>query len=590
VQFGQSSADFPLRVKLGEGNPSFGLHRFRQGLRFIPPDDEGFTLRGDRQRLLYKGRRRSHRFTILGDTAFEYDCILEKEPESNAITLFLEGAENFDFYRQPDFVKEPFLKGSYAVYKKETLVGEGTGKLCHIHRPEIIDARGQRCWGELAVIGNELRIAIPERFLSGAKYPVVVDPTIGTATVGSQTNWITVNNKGIQEYCLIGALGVNRFLLPETLNGAAAAYVYAFNPISVNECKPVLYSDSSDMPQYRLSSNEGYFNVSISGARPEGWRPASFDVNSSIQSGCYIWYGLSASTFFPRFDYAGKLYWYTYGNYTVNLPNTFPLFPDGRFYNYLISMYFIYPPAQNYVRTLTQGVSLSDSRRITGSYSRIAAQTVQARETFAKLLAIKKRIQDMASGFDFNSFVLVKIRAIRERIQLADTISHAKALFRALADIAVIESGLQQGRLFFRKLADNAQAFALAAKLIAVFKRIQDTASGFDYNSFSLANVRTIREGVNTADIISHLKVFIRALSSIAGIESVAKQSRALRRKLADTALAAGPVFRGLFLLVMIKSGAYMRDFVLGRLLKSKNEAVLKSCVCREIIIESRIN
>jgi hypothetical protein len=55
-------------------------------------------------------------------------------------------------------------------------------------------------------------------------------------------------------------------------------------------------------------------------------------------------------------------------------------------------------------------------------------------------------------------------------------------------------------------------------------------------------------------------------------------------------AQAAGPVFRGLTMLVRIIAGAFMRDFVLGRLLKSKNEAVIKSCVCREIIIKSRIN
>ncbi|MDR0323255.1 MAG: hypothetical protein LBI12_02270, partial [Treponema sp.] len=95
AQFRQSIADFPVTVDLGEKTPAWGLTRWggKQGLRFVPPVDEGFTLRGDKQRLLYKGRRRSHRFTILGDNAFEYDCILEREPESNVITLYLEGAE-----------------------------------------------------------------------------------------------------------------------------------------------------------------------------------------------------------------------------------------------------------------------------------------------------------------------------------------------------------------------------------------------------------------------------------------------------------------------------------------------------------------
>ncbi|MDR2741879.1 MAG: hypothetical protein LBB98_06950 [Treponema sp.] len=55
-----------------------------------------------------------------------------------------------------DFLKDTLLAESYAVYEKETLIGEGTGKLCHIHRPEIIDAKGRRCWGDLSVVDDEL--------------------------------------------------------------------------------------------------------------------------------------------------------------------------------------------------------------------------------------------------------------------------------------------------------------------------------------------------------------------------------------------------------------------------------------------------
>ena len=204
MRFGQSANDFPLMVELGNKAPSWGLSRWggNSGLRFIPLDDEGFTLRGDKRRVVYKGRRRSHRFTILGDGAFEYDCILEREPESNVILLFMEGAENFDFLCQPDFVRDPFLKGSYAVYKRETLLGEGTGKLCHIHRPEIIDARGRRCWGDLSVAGNCLCITVPENWLSEAAYPVVVDPTIGTTTIGAQTHWYDEDNEGFTGFIL----------------------------------------------------------------------------------------------------------------------------------------------------------------------------------------------------------------------------------------------------------------------------------------------------------------------------------------------------------------------------------------------------
>jgi hypothetical protein len=101
IKFRQSINDFPLTVTLGGKIPSWGLSRWggNSGLGFIPPDDERFTLRGDKRRLLYKGRRRSHRFTILGDGAFEYDIVLLREPGSNVISLLMYGAECFDFFR-----------------------------------------------------------------------------------------------------------------------------------------------------------------------------------------------------------------------------------------------------------------------------------------------------------------------------------------------------------------------------------------------------------------------------------------------------------------------------------------------------------
>jgi hypothetical protein len=77
ARFLQSAGDFPVMVGLGRDVPSWNLNRWASaGLRFLPPDDEGFAVRGDRRQIRYEGRRRSHRFTVLGDSAFEYDCIL----------------------------------------------------------------------------------------------------------------------------------------------------------------------------------------------------------------------------------------------------------------------------------------------------------------------------------------------------------------------------------------------------------------------------------------------------------------------------------------------------------------------------------
>ncbi|GHU14362.1 hypothetical protein FACS1894161_4990 [Spirochaetia bacterium] len=309
MRFLQSRSDFPLMVRLGEKRPEWALSRWKGGgLRFRPPDDEGFALRGDRQRLVYKGRRRSHRFTILGDTAFEYDCILEREPDGNVVSLLMEGAEGFDFFRQPDFVKDPFLAGSYAVYKKETLVGEGTGKLCHIHRPKIIDALGREVWGDLSVVGNELRITIPENWLADAKYPVVVDPTIGTTAIGSQTYGPDPDSSDYDRPMLDNQIAVCKFAVPQNGSGLCTAYMYAYWDDCEIYLEPLLYSNENNKPYWRKSKNEKEINVEVYQRKAPGWRNNTFEIDGTISAGSYVWFGVKSYFFTTRFDYGGECY------------------------------------------------------------------------------------------------------------------------------------------------------------------------------------------------------------------------------------------------------------------------------------------
>jgi len=509
--FCQSLRDFPCPVTLGKRLPSFGLHRYKQSLRFVPLDDEGFTLRGDKQQLIYKGRRRSHRFTLLGDTAFEYDCILEREPESNVISLRMEGAENFDFLRQPDFISEPFLAGSYAVYKKETLLGEGTGKLCHIHRPEIIDARGRRCWGDLSVIGNELRITIPGWWLSEAKYPVIVDPTIGTNTAGSQYLWDADPPEPWKALMFEIQIPVNRFLVSETINGNCTAFIYTNADDGDAGGRPVIYSDNNNIPLTRKSADEGFVDLRVRNGMLAGWRSGSFRTIENIASGTYIWFGVFVEDiWFVRFDYGARCicdYW----NYDSQvIPNTYPIYDPNWFLNFRLSMYFTYSSGQNYVRTITQGVSLSDNRSITADYKRISTQTVQA-DTVINIF------QTMYRNF-------------KEAIKCLDNV------FSQV--------------LFFRK----------------------------------------VYEAVNVNDTLKQLREIFIGLFEILNTNSNAKSGRVYFVNIADTVYAAGVLFRTLFLFIRIITKFFISDYILNRFLIAKAELKIKSCIVREIVIESRIN
>ena len=671
--FRQSLLDFPCSVELGKNNPSFGINRWagNGGLRFVPPDDEGFTLRGDKRRLVYKGRRRSHRFTILGDNAFEYDCILLKEPESNVISLVMEGAENFDFFQQPDFVAEPLLKGSYAVYKKDTLLGEGTGKLCHIHRPEIIDARGRRCWGDLSILGNFLCIAIPEKWLSEAAYPVVVDPTIGTSTIGSQTMFINDDGDRVQLF-IEDSLAVNRFLISEALNttATATAYVYAFDTDYYGRCKPVIYTDNNNVPQLRRSSSEGEFDIAVKSGKPAGWRSTTFKTNSNITSGNYVWFGLFCDFFAPRFDFGQKCYRDFWDSVGTDIPNTYPVYDKNSYYDFKLSMYFTYTAAQNYVRVLTQGVDLSDSRKLKSEYRRNAVQTTAVNsslsrfETFyrnfsdivkntmaiSRMPVFNRKCQEIVSHSDITNRLPLFARKLIETLNSTETKEETMSIsrkvddtvkagieakrihsgFREVKDDVKVNTVLSRFETFYRKLietlynsmslnrlqslirniaeqiqvtmvkwesrivarkcVDDVNVNSSTKRVLNIFRKIKDGLQGLDTNNATILYIRTLNDNAKTFDKNSHWGNFIRGLLVTAGNTAETVHKAEYYRYHADTVQVDGKTSRGLLLFVRIVSQIFVRDFLLRRFLVAREELVLKSCITRELIIDSKIN
>jgi hypothetical protein len=156
------------------------------------------------------------------------------------------------------------------------------------------------------------------------------------------------------------AIPVNRFLVSETINGTCTAYAYTNDDDYEAGGRPVLYSDSGNKPKYRKSANENLFDLRVTGSKPKGWRSMAFSSSGSIASGSYIWFGVFTEYYwFPRFDWGTPCYdcmWYDY----EDNPVIFEEYPDEDYiHTFKLSMYFTYTSAQNYTRTLTQGVTLT---------------------------------------------------------------------------------------------------------------------------------------------------------------------------------------------------------------------------------------
>lgn len=530
IRFRQSPNDFPLTVSLGEKGPSWGLRRWRgnSGLRFVPLDDEGYSIRGDKRQLLYHGRRRSHRFTILGDSSFEYDCVLNKEPEGNVIVLGMEGAENFDFFRQPDFVPDDFLKGSYAVYKRDTFIGEGTGKLCHIHRPEIIDSRGRRCWGELSIVGDRLFITIPEKWLGEASYPVIIDPTIGTTTVGSQYTRSDPPGSTPEPFYFDCAIALESLSSTVNLYGSCIGYAYTNSDDTDAGGRPVLYQVTGTQVYYKITGNEELMNFRVGPSHgAAGWRSASFDLLIEIARTNTFWFGISAEyMWYPRFDYTKSYGYIGYWNET-----TTPAFlsPPLSTHNYKLSMYFDCNLNYNYKRKLTQSIIFTDNRKMSMNIKRFLAQTAGVTSILGRFAAFYRKcvlvILPSVLLYRFGKF----LNMIKENIEASFSINHPLEVIRKLHDIISIIDNQETTTLFYRSIYDT-----------------------------------TV-------------------------VSTMIRFSGEYLRKNTETVQAQGNVFRNLSILVRVITQLFVRDYILGRFLKARSELVIKSCVIREISLESRL-
>ncbi len=142
---------------------------------------------------------------------FDIDFTLDSKPDTNVFEYNIDGAEEFNFFYQPELTAEEIAEGaerpenvvgSYAVYHKTKAnhrVGStnyATGKAFHIYRPKAIDANGAEVWAELSYEDGILSVTIDDKWLSQAVYPVVVDPTFGYHAVGATTQKIAAKVGG----------------------------------------------------------------------------------------------------------------------------------------------------------------------------------------------------------------------------------------------------------------------------------------------------------------------------------------------------------------------------------------------------------
>jgi hypothetical protein len=414
-------------------------------------------------------------------------------------------------------------------------------------------------------------------------------------------------------------------------------------------------------------------DLRVTGNKPKGWRNATFLSNGSIANGSYIWFGIFTEYFwFPRFDYGSRCYtdWWWDSVTEIEVPHEYPLHNANYYEDFKLSMYFTYTPAQNYTRTLTQGVKLTDSRKLTGNYKRATVQTVRGTtavrglETFYRSIVqtvkntmtlkasptlIRKLIQqtgasDTAGRFlsmlrkpaqtagaasetqritqakrsitdtgkaetainrkqDFTrniahtenaeAVVVKKAEYVKKFQEMAGSTGNAGAV-RKLA-LRIVEAAaalyeMKAGTEFSRSVTDTVKNSSVMGGMIAFFRTLSGFAGSGDSTGSFITRMRAIEDRGTVGDDIGHTADYLRGLFTEAGTIAETKHRAEYHRKQQDTAHSEAVSLRHLFIFIRLLTGAYIRDFIIGRFLKSREKIVIKSPVCREMILESRLH
>lgn len=132
----------------------------------------------------------------------EYSWILAAKPTVNVFYLTLDFTGCTFIYQPPltaaqvkaGDVRPENVVGSYAVYGSKTGGIYQTGKIAHIYRPLVTDAKGKTTWGILNIVGDTLSVTVDQAWLDKATYPVIVDPTFGYNVIGASNTFLTLNS------------------------------------------------------------------------------------------------------------------------------------------------------------------------------------------------------------------------------------------------------------------------------------------------------------------------------------------------------------------------------------------------------------
>jgi hypothetical protein len=181
-------------------------------------------------------------------------------------------------------------------------------------------------------------------------------------------------------------------------------------------------------------------------------------------------------------------------------------------------------------------------------------------------------------------------RSLTEQLQTGGFISYCRDFLRTIAVTVKPETHDQRKFSARRGIVDEAGTGDSTARERGFIRTLAAAVTTGGYAGKVITLLRGIREEVSAWGEAGHLGDYLRGLYTEAGNMAETRHEGEYYRAVEDTAGNTAVPLRHLFIFIRLLTGAYIRDYIIGRFLKSKEELIIKSHVCREIILESTLH
>jgi hypothetical protein len=433
---------------------------------------------------------------------------------------------------------------------------------------------------------------------------------------------------------MYGELLFNRYKTNVAIQGLYKAYFYVshINYITSNVLAVVIFNEAQNIPNIRVSSEEyGYSGRENIG--PFGWNNVSLKIPNIIEANSNIWLGLISSGVGINFDYGAtffdilSLFGSVGAQTAINngqhlgsvlagcggyIPDYFEyaledeeimmeLRPSVRYaktnahpkrpgnYNLKFS-YYIQSVSTAYTRTLTAGIKLTDSRK--GAYTAIrkVEQTAKTTQTIGRAHNATRKSEQTVKITDNPIREKGMYRLIETLLPVSDFNKTVQTLTRTIGDILGNVTGIINQREIRRDIADTTHQTDMITRSRGIFAFVHMILGLDDITEYSNLWGRNVEDGVSPVTDTHHEAEYLRELRETPAAADETIRVAGYIRLHQDTGNVVEDMKRMLTVFIKLFSVTSIRDYIINRFLKSREELVIKSKINREIEIESRIH